>query len=93
MERRLNDSEKSLKGISKDRGFRVKVLESTSPKGFVILEAQNPSELSYLNMLIRNGKAMNSGDSYQVLVTLKEDKALANYKKFLKEKRGFTIEE
>jgi len=69
----------------------LKVLESNSPKGFIILEAQNDSELSYLNYLIRNGKAMASGDSYQILIQLKNGKTIEQFKDFLKAKGFKTI--
>jgi len=64
------------------------------PKSIAVtLVAQNPKELQYLNRLIRNGKALASGDSYEVVVTLSEGKTVENFEHFLSTKRGFKIEE
>jgi len=68
----------------------LKLLETT-PKGLIILEAQNGKELRYLNKLIRESKAWNSGDKYQVLISLKEGKTKEGLENLLKE-RGFKVE-
>ena len=59
----------------------------------VTLVAQKDSELRYLNHLIEEGKAKASGDSYEVIVNLKEGKSVEDYKIFLSSKLHFPVEQ
>lgn len=69
----------------------MRVKPTVNPKGFHILEATEPKELSYLNYLIREGKALASGDKYYVFVCLKDGKTTEDFKSFLR-KKGFKVE-
>jgi hypothetical protein len=57
------------------------------------LVAQNPTELQYLNRLIQDGKAEASGDSYEVMMTLKEGKSVEDFKVFLSTELHFQVEQ
>jgi hypothetical protein len=59
----------------------------------VTLVAQNEYELRYLNQLISEFKATASGDSYEVIVHLREGKTVEGLKVFLSTKKHFQIEQ
>lgn len=71
----------------------MKVIAWANSALTVTLVAQSDPELKYLNHLIFEGKAIASGDRFEVIVTLKKGKSATDYRRHLSTKLHFQVEE